>query len=126
MSVQAVLGPFSNVEEAKRVQQEWRKPHKSNLLRLKDPEKGLEKEGRDLARKYSSTLIEYWDFLETYCDLTSDHGLRLLDNYLHERMECSVCSAERLDKERQETSLEYFGTEDENSVLTQHLNEQGD
>ena len=92
ISVQAILGPFTNVEEAKRIQQEWRKPQvKSNLFRLKDSKKGLEMEGRTLARKYKSSMIEYWGFLETYCDLTTEHGLELLDSYLHDKTECRVC-----------------------------------
>ena len=93
LSVQAILGPFTNVEEAKKIQQEWRKPQaKSNLIRLKDSKKGLEKEGRSLAQKYNSSMIEYWGFLETYCDLTSEHGLEQLDSYLHEKAECRVCT----------------------------------
>ena len=92
LSVQAILGPFSTVAEATKIQREWRKPQsKSNLLRLKDPKKGLEKEGRTLALKYNSSMIEYWSFLDTYCDLTTDHGLKLLDSYLHVKMECKVC-----------------------------------
>ena len=44
LSVQAILGPFSNVEEAKKIQREWRKPQsKSNLMRLKDPIKGMKR-----------------------------------------------------------------------------------
>ena len=93
LSVQAILGPFSSTEEAKRVHQEWRNPENRNskAIRLKDPDKGLEKQGRDLARKYNSKMIEYWDFLDTYCDLTTKSGLAILDNYLHEKMNCSAC-----------------------------------
>ena len=94
LSVQAILGPFTNVEEAKKIQQEWRKPQvKLNLIRLKDSKKGLEKEGRTLAQKYNSSMIEYWEFLETYCDLTSKQGLEQLDSYLHEKAECRVCAS---------------------------------
>ena len=106
LSVQAILGPFSNVEEAKKIQREWRKPQsKSNLMRLKDPIKGIEKEGRTLARKYNSSMIEYWSFLETYCDLTTDQGLKQLDNYLHEKMECKVCMTPNFNNTSIETSF---------------------
>ena len=132
ISVQAILGPFTNVEEAKRIQQEWRKPQvKSNLFRLKDSKKGLEMEGRTLARKYKSSMIEYWGFLETYCDLTTEHGLELLDSYLYDKAECRVClspnmnttietsfqenklSEERMQRQRQIETGKYlmFGSE---------------
>jgi hypothetical protein len=105
LSVQAILGPFSSVDEAKCIQQEWRKPHdKSNLMRLQDPKKGLEKEGRTLARKYNTSMIEYWSFLETYCDLKTDQGLAELDSYLHEKMECTVGITQRFNNTPVETS----------------------
>ena len=123
MSVQAILGPFSNLEEAKKIQQEWRKPQtkSSNYIRLKDPVKGLEKEGRNLAKKYNSSMIEYWGFLETYCDLTTDHGLNQLDNYLHEKTECNVCMTPKFDITCGETSFQ-----DDNRAMKQRAIEQGD
>ena len=127
LSVQAILGPFSSIEEAKTVQQEWRKPAKSDLKRLKDPEKGLQKEGRCLARKYNSSMMEYWDFLETYCDLTSSHGLKQLDIYLHEKMECRICLTPKLDKNHEGNSF-VEGTiwSTQNEIQKQSKIEQGD
>ena len=31
----------------------------------------------------AATLLEYWPFLDTYCDLASADGMRMLDNHLH-------------------------------------------
>merc|ERR1719322_1131775 len=114
ISVQAILGPFTNVEEAKRIQQEWRKPQaKSNLFRLKDSKKGLEMEGRTLARKYKSSMIEYWGFLETYCDLTTEHGLELLDSYLHDKTECRVCLSPKIHNNLETTFQEHIQNSEE-------------
>ena len=125
ISVQAILGPFTNVEEAKRIQQEWRKPQaKSNLFRLKDSKKGLEMEGRTLARKYKSSMIEYWGFLETYCDLTTEHGLEQLDSYLHDKTECRVCISPKIHNNL-ETSFQEHIQNSEERIKKQRQLEQG-
>merc|ERR1719322_781931 len=116
LSVQAILGPFTSVEEAKKIQQEWKKPQaKSNLLRLKDSKKGLEMEGRILASKYKSSMIEYWGFLETYCDLTTEHGLEQLDSYLHDKTECRACISPKVDTNL-ESSFRENGTYSEERI----------
>ena len=44
-----------------------------------------ERVGREVARNHrGAALFEYWPFLDAYCDLASDEGLRLLDNHLHD------------------------------------------
>ena len=46
LTVRALLGPVSPVDAAK-IQQEWKKSSAaSKLLRLADPQKGLERQGR--------------------------------------------------------------------------------
>ena len=126
LSVQAILGPFSNIEQAKKIQKEWRKPRsRSNLMRLKDPEKGLEKEGRSLAHKYNSAIIEYWNFLGTYCDLTSENGLTQLDEYLHEKMECRVCMTPKSNSAMEESSFMENYSKEEKLICKQQKIEQG-
>lgn len=79
--VQAMLGPVSPAD-ANKVHDEWRKNVAAcKFLRL-DPDKGLERQGRILATKYKTSMMEYWDFLDTYVDLRSREGLQLLENYL--------------------------------------------
>ena len=85
ISMRAYLGPLSP-NEAENVKFEWRKHSPANkILRLTDPDKGLERQGRELARKYRTQLIEFWPFLDAYCDISSEEGLQLFENYLQER-----------------------------------------
>jgi hypothetical protein len=41
---------------------------------------------RALAQKYKTGILEYWDFLNTYVDLSSTEGLILLENHLAEKL----------------------------------------
>lgn len=66
------------------------KGHDHNLtsvasLRFKDPNKGLERIGKKLAHKYEVNWKEYWPFLGSFVDITSDEGLQQLENYLANR-----------------------------------------
>lgn len=54
-------------------------------LRFKDPEKGLERIGKRLAHKYDVNWKEYWPFLGSFVDITSEEGMTLLENYLENR-----------------------------------------
>lgn len=54
-------------------------------LRYKDPEKGLERIGKTLANKYDVNWKEYWPFLGSFVDISSDEGLSLLESYLSNR-----------------------------------------
>lgn len=84
-SVQAIMGPLTP-DEARKIQAEWRRPKcmEERLVRLSDPVKGIERQGRSLVKTCttSANLIEYWEFLDTYCDLSTPLGMELLDEHL--------------------------------------------
>ncbi|KAJ8005800.1 hypothetical protein DPEC_G00121640 [Dallia pectoralis] len=89
MTVRAFAGPLSpsKAEEFRRV---WKTPpreragHFQNILKS-DPERGAERVGRDLARKLGHPWAEYWDFLDSFTDLSSADGLRKLEEYLNRK-----------------------------------------
>ncbi|XP_071445341.1 ankyrin repeat and LEM domain-containing protein 2 homolog isoform X2 [Hetaerina americana] len=55
-------------------------------LRLCDPERGLEREGRALAKEFHVGWKEYWPFVGVYTNLGSKEGMHLLENYLHRKL----------------------------------------
>lgn len=92
--------------EADEFRRLWKKPPRSLIstppvkgvdlvatMRLKDVDKGLERLGKTLANKYHVEWKEYWPFLDSFVDLSSDEGLELLEKYLAYR-----------------TSMEYSGS----------------
>lgn len=79
VSLRAYLGPLSP-QDADKAKSEWKK--QSPATRLSDPDKGLEKQGRELAKSFNTSMIEFWPFMDMYCDITSDEGLQLLENHL--------------------------------------------
>ena len=80
----AYLGPLSP-KNADLIKQEWKKNSLKKRVNLTDPDKGLEEQGRILAKKYQATLEEYWFFLGAYADLTSSKGLIMLENHLQDQ-----------------------------------------
>ncbi|CAB1322134.1 unnamed protein product [Coregonus sp. 'balchen'] len=69
MSVRAFVGPLS--------------PSKHILK--SDPDHGAERVGRELARELGYPWAEYWDFLDSFTDLSSADGLRKLEEYLNKK-----------------------------------------
>ncbi|XP_076060237.1 ankyrin repeat and LEM domain-containing protein 2 [Oratosquilla oratoria] len=94
MKVRGYAGPMSPVK-AEVFHKRWRSspapsPGRNNkksrlaALRLEDPDKGLEKVGRNLAVDMNVVWSEYWDFLGEFVNLSTPEGLMKLDNYLKE------------------------------------------
>lgn len=105
MEIHAYAGPMKR-EEADIFRKKWKTPPRntsnSNILnkfgtppsrtsikmdqttlfRLQDTEKGLERVGRDLAKQFHVGWKEYWPFLDTFADLTTDEGLKMLEDYI--------------------------------------------
>lgn len=100
VEIHAYAGPMDK-KDAESFRRVWKTPPRSlnfnspngkrtftdNLssLRLKDPEKGLERIGKQLANSYNTDWKEYWDFLDSFIDIASDEGLALLEIHLRDR-----------------------------------------
>lgn len=52
---------------------------------------------RELAHEYQIPWVEYWTFLQTYADLTTEDGLDLFEDFL-QRQSLALCIAEKIDK----------------------------
>ncbi|XP_041757240.1 ankyrin repeat and LEM domain-containing protein 2-like isoform X1 [Coregonus clupeaformis] len=89
MAVRAFAGPLSpsKADEFRRV---WKTPprdgagHFQHILKS-DPDRGAERVGRVLARELGHPWAEYWDFLDSFTDLSSADGLRKLEEYLNKK-----------------------------------------
>lgn len=79
--------------EAEEFRKVWKKPlitlNNQNIekVRYRDMEKGLERVGKILAKKYSVEWREYWPFLDSFADIGTDEGLELFEKYLAYRTE---------------------------------------
>ncbi|KAI1882427.1 hypothetical protein AGOR_G00250590 [Albula goreensis] len=92
MEVRAFAGPFSplKAEEFRRM---WKTPprdragHFSYILKS-DPERGVERVGRELAHELDLPWAEYWEFLDCFVDLATGEGLQRLEEHLNSRAIC--------------------------------------
>uniref|UniRef100_A0A8C6TWR2 Ankyrin repeat and LEM domain-containing protein 2 n=1 Tax=Neogobius melanostomus TaxID=47308 RepID=A0A8C6TWR2_9GOBI len=85
MTVAAFAGPLSPLK-ADDFRRTWKTPPRERVDILKsDPERGAEKVGRDLAHEMGHPWAEYWDFLDSFVDLSSVEGLRKLEEYLSKK-----------------------------------------
>ncbi|NXY84473.1 ANKL2 protein, partial [Alcedo cyanopectus] len=91
LSIRAFAGPMSpsKAEEFRRL---WKTPPREKAgffhnVRKSDLERGVERVGRELAHELGFPWVEYWEFLGCFVDLSSQEGLRKLEEYLsHQEM----------------------------------------
>ncbi|XP_010731595.3 ankyrin repeat and LEM domain-containing protein 2 [Larimichthys crocea] len=89
MTVTAFAGPLSP-SKADDFRRSWKTPPRDRAERFhhilkSDPDRGAERVGRDLAHGMGHPWAEYWDFLDSFVDLSSSEGLRKLEEYLSKR-----------------------------------------
>nr|XP_009665005.1 PREDICTED: ankyrin repeat and LEM domain-containing protein 2 [Struthio camelus australis] len=91
LSIRAFAGPMSpsKAEEFRRL---WKTPPRERAgffhnVRKSDLERGVERVGRELAHELGFPWVEYWEFLGCFVDLSSQEGLRKLEEHLsHQEM----------------------------------------
>lgn len=89
MTVTAFAGPLSPLK-ADDFRRSWKTPPRDRAecfhrILKSDPDRGAERVGRDLAHGMGHPWAEYWDFLDSFVDLSSAEGLRKLEEYLSKR-----------------------------------------
>uniref|UniRef100_UPI0037E74EA1 ankyrin repeat and LEM domain-containing protein 2 n=1 Tax=Semicossyphus pulcher TaxID=241346 RepID=UPI0037E74EA1 len=89
MAVTAFAGPLSP-SKANDFRRSWKTPPRDRAdlfhhILKSDPDRGAERVGRDLAHGMGHPWAEYWDFLDSFVDLSSTEGLRKLEEYLSKR-----------------------------------------
>uniref|UniRef100_A0A8C7C0G6 Ankyrin repeat and LEM domain-containing protein 2 n=1 Tax=Neovison vison TaxID=452646 RepID=A0A8C7C0G6_NEOVI len=86
LTLRAFVGPLSP-SKAEDFRKLWKTPPREKAgffhnVRKTDPERGMERVGRELARELGYPWVEYWDFLGCFVDLSSQEGLQKLEDYL--------------------------------------------
>ncbi|XP_045700124.1 ankyrin repeat and LEM domain-containing protein 2 [Phyllostomus hastatus] len=86
MTLRAFAGPLSPAK-AEGFRRLWKTPPREKAgffhdVKKSDPERGMERAGRDLAHDLGYPWVEYWDFLGCFVDLSSREGLQKLEEYL--------------------------------------------
>uniref|UniRef100_A0A663MEX8 Ankyrin repeat and LEM domain-containing protein 2 n=1 Tax=Athene cunicularia TaxID=194338 RepID=A0A663MEX8_ATHCN len=89
LSIRAFAGPMSP-SKAEEFRKLWKTPPRERAgffhnLRKSDLERGVERVGRELAHELGFPWVEYWEFLGCFVDLSSQEGLRKLEEYLSHR-----------------------------------------
>ncbi|XP_041742092.1 ankyrin repeat and LEM domain-containing protein 2 [Coregonus clupeaformis] len=104
MTVRAYVGPLSP-SKADEFHRLWRTPPRDRAeyfhrILKSDPDRGAERVGREIAHDMGHPWAEYWDFLDSFIDLSTEEGLRRLEEYLDR-------------KDQSEPPLEGFGKTEE-------------
>ncbi|XP_042638781.1 ankyrin repeat and LEM domain-containing protein 2 [Orycteropus afer afer] len=86
LTLRAFAGPLSP-SKAEEFRKLWKTPPREKAgffhnVRKSDPERGVERVGRELAHELGYPWGEYWEFLGCFVDLSSQEGLQKLEEYL--------------------------------------------
>ncbi|CAL8068798.1 unnamed protein product [Calicophoron daubneyi] len=87
--LRAFAGPLPR-SEANTFRTKWLKANSSSSsrafssIRLTDPDKGYERQGRYFSQLFGTQWFEYWAFLDDFVDLSSEEGLKRFEAYLQE------------------------------------------
>ncbi|KAM6986488.1 ankyrin repeat and LEM domain-containing protein 2-like [Aplochiton taeniatus] len=89
MTLKAYVGPLSP-SKAKEFYKLWKTPPRDQAqyfhrILKSDPNRGVERVGREIAHSMGHTWAEYWDFLDSFVDLTTEEGLVRLEDYLQQK-----------------------------------------
>ncbi|XP_076778441.1 ankyrin repeat and LEM domain-containing protein 2 isoform X2 [Arvicanthis niloticus] len=89
MTLRAFVGPLSP-SKAEDFRKLWKTPPRKKAgffhsIRKSDPERGIERVGRELAHELGYPWVEYWEFLGCFVDLSSQEGLQRLEEYLFQK-----------------------------------------
>ncbi|XP_040203735.1 ankyrin repeat and LEM domain-containing protein 2 isoform X2 [Rana temporaria] len=89
LTVRAFAGPMSP-SKAEDFRRTWKTPPRERAgmfhnIRKTDPERGVERVGRELAHELDVPWVEYWEFLGCFVDLSSLEGLGKLEEYLSKK-----------------------------------------
>uniref|UniRef100_A0A8C7USZ0 LEM domain-containing protein n=1 Tax=Oncorhynchus mykiss TaxID=8022 RepID=A0A8C7USZ0_ONCMY len=86
MTVRAYVGPLSP-SKADEFHRLWRTPPRDRAeyfhrILKSDPDRGAERVGREIAHGMGHPWAEYWDFLQSFTDLSTEEGWKRLEEYL--------------------------------------------
>ncbi|XP_076127237.1 ankyrin repeat and LEM domain-containing protein 2 [Alosa pseudoharengus] len=89
MAVKAYAGPLSP-SKADEFRRAWKTPPRDRAVHFhhilkSDPDRGAERVGRNLAHELGHPWAEYWEFLDSFVDLSSAEGLRKLEEHLSKK-----------------------------------------
>lgn len=89
MTLRACVGPLSP-SKAEEFYKLWKTPPRDQAedfhrILKSDPDRGVEHVGREIAHSMGYTWAEYWDFLDSFVDLTTEEGLVRLEDYLQQK-----------------------------------------
>lgn len=89
MTLRAYVGPLSP-SKAEEFYKLWKTPPRDqaeyfHTILKSDPDRGVERVGREMAHSMGHTWAEYWDFLDSFVDLTTEEGLVRLEDYLQQK-----------------------------------------
>ncbi|KAG8230607.1 hypothetical protein J437_LFUL004519 [Ladona fulva] len=59
----------------------------SSPLRLCDPDRGLEREARELANELDIGWMEYWPFLGAFANFSTKEGMKILENFFCQKLQ---------------------------------------